>query len=37
MKYNFDQVIDRAGTNSSKWDPDVLEAMFGEPEAMPFG
>lgn len=36
MKYNFDQVIDRAGTNSSKWDPDVLEEMFGEPEAMPF-
>ena len=36
MKYNFDEVIDRTGTNSSKWDPNTLDTMFGEPEAMPF-
>lgn len=36
MKYNFDEVIDRGGTNSSKWDPEVLESMFGVADAMPF-
>lgn len=36
MKYDFDKVIDRTGTNSSKWDPDTLETMFDEREAMPF-
>lgn len=36
MKYDFDKVIDRTGTNSSKWDPDTLETMFGEREAIPF-
>lgn len=36
MKYNFDEVIDRSGTNSSKWDPIVLKEMFGTEDVMPF-
>lgn len=36
MKYNFDEVIDRSGTNSSKWDPIVLKKMFGTEDVMPF-
>jgi hypothetical protein len=24
MKYDFDQIIDRSGTNSIKWEPEVL-------------
>lgn len=35
MKYNFDEVIDREDTNSIKWDPNVLEKMFGERELLP--
>lgn len=36
MKYNFDEVIDRSDTNSAKWDPEILQIMFGEPETLPF-
>ena len=36
MKYNFDEIIDRSGTNSSKWEPDVLKELFGESDLMPF-
>ena len=36
MKYNFDEIIDRSGTNSSKWEPEVLKELFGEPDLMPF-
>lgn len=33
MKYNFDEVIDRRGTGSSKWDN--LEKRFGEKDLLP--
>ena len=33
--YDFSKVIDRSGTNSMKWDPGVLEDMFGNPELLP--
>lgn len=36
MKYDFDKIIDRTGTNSLKWDPETLELMFGETDIMPF-
>ena len=36
MKYDFDKVINRTGTNSSKWDSETLQSMFGEAELMPF-
>lgn len=36
MGFNFDKVIDRSGTNSSKWDPEILEAMFGEKDLMSY-
>lgn len=36
MKYNFDQIIDRKGTNASKWEPQVLNQLFGEEELLPF-
>lgn len=36
MKYCFDEVIDRLNTNSAKWDPEVLEEMFGAPDVLPF-
>jgi len=29
MKYNFDKIVDRKGTNSIKWSSDWLEKMFG--------
>ncbi|MFC5451212.1 MalY/PatB family protein [Paenibacillus aestuarii] len=29
MKYNFDTVIRREGTNSVKWDPAILKKIFG--------
>lgn len=35
-KYNFDEVIDRSGTNSSKWENDSLLATFGEEDLLPF-
>ncbi|GIM44829.1 cystathionine beta-lyase [Collibacillus ludicampi] len=33
MKYNFDEVIDRIGTNSSKWD--YREKIFGTEDVLP--
>ncbi|MBE6082906.1 MAG: pyridoxal phosphate-dependent aminotransferase [Tissierellaceae bacterium] len=36
MKYNFDEVIDRSGTNSVKWDQESLKHLFGESDAIPF-
>ena len=36
MKYNFDEIIDRTKTESSKWDPATLREMFGEEDALPF-
>ena len=36
MKYNFDQIIDRKGTNASKWEPQVLNQLFGEEDLLPF-
>lgn len=33
--YDFSKVIDRSGTNSMKWEPGVLEDMFGNPELLP--
>jgi cystathionine beta-lyase len=33
MKYDFDQVIDRRGTNSVKYD--LREGVFGDPEVLP--
>jgi cystathionine beta-lyase len=29
--WNFDEVIDRAGTDAVKWEPDVLSNVFGKP------
>ena len=34
--FNFDEVIDRSGTNSTKWEGEVLEEMFGERDLLPF-
>ena len=28
--WNFDEVIDRSGTSSMKWEPQVLVSKFGE-------
>ena len=36
MEYNFDQIIDRKNTNSAKWEPEVLEEMFGNSDVLPF-
>lgn len=36
MKFNFDEVIDRSGTNSAKWEPSVLEEKFGASDLLPF-
>ena len=36
MKYNFDEIVDRRGSNCIKWDPETLMDMFGEKEALPF-
>ena len=33
MKYDFDEIIERRGTNSAKWD--FGPALFGNPEALP--
>lgn len=35
MKYNFDEVIDRIGTDSIKWDPATLKQFFGEEGVLP--
>ncbi|MFX1521890.1 MAG: MalY/PatB family protein [Promethearchaeota archaeon] len=33
--FNFDQVIDRTKSNSAKWDKQVLERRFGNPDLLP--
>ncbi|WP_197080901.1 hypothetical protein [Gordoniibacillus kamchatkensis] len=34
MQYNFDEIVDRTGTNAAKWEPEVLKKLIGaEPEA----
>ncbi|MFX0081210.1 MAG: MalY/PatB family protein [Candidatus Hodarchaeota archaeon] len=33
--FNFDQVIDRTKSNSAKWDKEVLEKRFGDPDLIP--
>lgn len=33
--YNFDELIDRRGHNSKKWDQEVLEDLFGQADALP--
>ncbi len=35
MKYDFDQIISRQGTSAEKWEPQVLEEKFGQPDALP--
>lgn len=34
MKYDFDKIIDRQGTNSVKWSPDFLKMMFGDEDLL---
>lgn len=34
MKYDFDSVIDRQGTNSIKWSPNWLKKMFGSDDLL---
>ena len=36
MSFNFDERIDRTGRGSSKWEPAVLENMFGAPDLLSF-
>lgn len=36
MKYDFNQIIERRDTGSSKWDKNVLKEMFGEEDILPF-
>ncbi|MBN2284840.1 MAG: pyridoxal phosphate-dependent aminotransferase [Tissierellales bacterium] len=36
MKYNFEDIVNRHNTNSLKWEPEILEEMFGEPQMLPF-
>lgn len=36
LKYDFDEVIDRSGTNSAKWDKNTLKEMFGAEDVLPF-
>lgn len=33
--YNFDEIIDRRGTNSMKWSPTIMDELFDESEALP--
>lgn len=35
MKYCFDEIIDRTGTNSVKYDPEFLSEMFGSKDLLP--
>lgn len=35
MKYNFDEIVDRKGTNSVKWSKEFLEQRFGDGELLP--
>lgn len=34
MKYDFNQIIDRKGTNSIKWSPDILKMKFGSEDLL---
>jgi cysteine-S-conjugate beta-lyase len=36
MKYNFEDIVNRHNTNSLKWEPEILEEMFGESQMLPF-
>ena len=36
MTYNFDEVIDRSGTYSSKWDEEVQMDLFGKSGLLPY-
>lgn len=36
MGFDFDRVIDRAGTESSKWDPEVLRKRFGAEDMLSY-
>ena len=35
MEINFDELIDRSGTHSEKWDRKNMEEKFGNPDAIP--
>lgn len=35
MEVNFDQVVNRKGTKSVKWDPQALKGIFGEEDLLP--
>ena len=35
MKYNFDEIINRQGTQSMKWDPSALKDQFGQEDLLP--
>jgi cystathionine beta-lyase len=34
-KWNFDEIVDRNGTNAVKWDPKFLEELFGVGDLLP--
>ncbi len=36
MTYNFDEIIDRSGTYSAKWDDDVQKELFGKSGLLPY-
>lgn len=36
MKYDFDEVVDRSGTHSSKWDAQVQMELFGKSGLLPY-
>lgn len=36
MKYNFDEIVNREGTYSAKWDEEVQENLFGKKNLLPF-
>ncbi|NLT58212.1 MAG: pyridoxal phosphate-dependent aminotransferase [Clostridiales bacterium] len=36
MKYNFDEVVSRAGRGQAKWEPFMLENLFGAPDLLSF-
>ena len=36
MAYNFDEIVDRSGTYSSKWDDEVQNELFGKAGLLPY-
>jgi cystathionine beta-lyase len=36
MAYNFDEIVDRSGTYSSKWDDEVQKELFGKAGLLPY-